>query len=251
MDYAVSRRLLTKLDEWVPCFLNEEDIELGSEEAEADQGFKVEEPEQIVISNNQSLNVRWSIYIGDNSEGEPWLKFIKVCCIGPHGNIGSAISHYINRDMIRPDFFYRMDEISKEFSDLSGELFDVSGHLNDCVKRKGNKAWGEELDEGALLVISSLEINNRAMRRLGLGTAMSRLVISVASKISRVMDLESSIHTIVEPGVLVSNSSILQTTTTTLIISFFFLSHLTVKKTDHPDKFLFTTDLGKRARRWK
>lgn len=218
MDYAVTRRLLAKLDKWEPLeprFSDEEnsepeDSELDSDEDEDEDSFEVETPEQIVLSINRVLNVTWKVAIHKKAEGERWLKRIDVECIGPNGTIGSASSLYIDRDSIRSGFFLEMDEISQELSNLAGEVFDHGGFLNESLYFKGNQAWNDELDSGPLLVIGTLEINDRAMRRKGLGKALCKLLIAVARKISKLEDVfeeDKPIHPIITPGVLVSTSS--------------------------------------------
>ncbi|RPD65375.1 hypothetical protein L226DRAFT_480019 [Lentinus tigrinus ALCF2SS1-7] len=103
------------------------------------------------------------------------LKHVNVEAIHPVlGRVGSLQALQINRKRCRGEFIIVMDEESQELCDFALALFDENGcfrpELVEHEYHKGTGVWGRELDNGMLLYVLSVRVNNERHRRNGIGT---------------------------------------------------------------------------------
>jgi hypothetical protein len=67
----------------------------------------------------------------------------------------------IRRDQIEDNFLEDMEELDEETADLAFELFDRVGCLQPQYKshpvKQGSGAWGDELNDGDILLIKKTE----------------------------------------------------------------------------------------------
>ncbi|KAI0076447.1 hypothetical protein K474DRAFT_1662972 [Panus rudis PR-1116 ss-1] len=96
------------------------------------------------------------------------------------GEVGSMTMHVIDRSRCRGSFLRVMERYSEELHVFSQTFFDKNGVLRpeftENEFHKGSGVWGRELDEGQLVFIESIDVDER-YQRLGIGTAMIRRFI--------------------------------------------------------------------------
>ncbi|KIW66171.1 hypothetical protein PV04_08372 [Phialophora macrospora] len=124
----------------------------------------------------------------DASEFDPdyefkWLEPIDVEVISTtntdeHGKpmrVAYCTAKLIRRGQMRDDFYGEMEQPSRETSLLAFDLFDRYGRLRPEFKThpviKGTGVWGPELDNGDMLLIEEVFVNED-YRRQGLGRRM-------------------------------------------------------------------------------
>ncbi|MCJ1384790.1 hypothetical protein MMC17_007908 [Xylographa soralifera] len=111
----------------------------------------------------------------NESEEWPWLKTfssdVKSDVDGKlNQQIASCKAWFIDREPIRSNFYTEMEEPVQDLSDLAFTVFDRWGCLKTEIKdhpiKKGSGVWGNEIDEGRILVIETLEVD-KSFRRQG------------------------------------------------------------------------------------
>ncbi|ERF74444.1 hypothetical protein EPUS_03882 [Endocarpon pusillum Z07020] len=102
--------------------------------------------------------------------------------VSHHKQIGHCVGKLIRRSKIRSIFYHEMEEPSRETCLLAFDLFDRYGCLKPEYKnhsiRKGSGIWKEELDDGDILLIEKIKIDEEYRRR-GLG---NRVVTAMLQK---------------------------------------------------------------------
>ncbi|KAI0365992.1 hypothetical protein BV20DRAFT_982236 [Pilatotrama ljubarskyi] len=96
------------------------------------------------------------------------LKNVYVDAMYPEeGRIGSLVALQIDREKCRGAFLEIMDEESQELSDFALTLFDKFGRLKpELVENehlKGTGVWGRELDQGAILYVLSVDVQEKRL----------------------------------------------------------------------------------------
>lgn len=93
--------------------------------------------------------------------------------------IGHCHAKLIDREPIRATFYRDMEEPTNDTSGLAFEVFDRWGCLKAELQahpvKKGTGVWGTELDQGKLLFIEDLAVDDR-YRRKGYGRRLVKLV---------------------------------------------------------------------------
>lgn len=102
-----------------------------------------------------------------------------------HKKVGWINGHLIRRDSIRSTFYHQMEEPTRETSLLAFDLFDRYGclkpeYINHPIK-KGSGIWGEDLDQGDILLIERLIID-KEYRRRGLGRRLVNALLEEANE---------------------------------------------------------------------
>ncbi|KAM5534767.1 hypothetical protein V8D89_011631 [Ganoderma adspersum] len=92
-----------------------------------------------------------------------------------HGRVGTLTALKINRKQLRGEFLMVMDDESQELSDFATTLFDEIGHFRpefiEHEYQKGSGVWGRELDDGLLLYVLSVNVQ-QSYRRKGVGSLL-------------------------------------------------------------------------------
>ncbi|KAF7558111.1 hypothetical protein G7Z17_g81 [Cylindrodendrum hubeiense] len=100
----------------------------------------------------------------------------------PPVQVGKALGFIIRRSAIQPDFHETMTIRHKGIMNFSLDLFDRYGRLKEEIRqhtlRKGSGVWKEELDNGNLVLIEEVEVEEEYRRkRIG-----SKLVMHIVVK---------------------------------------------------------------------
>jgi hypothetical protein len=123
-----------------------------------------------------------------------WLEAIDlvVTCDHPEPEIadqkmrlGLCRTKLLRRKMIRSRFYEEVSASSGEHTLLAFNLFDRYGRLKDDYKhhevRKGLGMWQDPLDDGDILLIEKISVDED-FRRCGLGTKMIKMLFDVTRK---------------------------------------------------------------------
>lgn len=100
-------------------------------------------------------------------EDAPGVKQITQTISTPqHRHIAEIVAYQIDRSKLREGrFYFVLKPITAELSKFAETLFDQNGTLKpEFVEhdfRKGSGCWGEELNEGMLLYIEKIEVNEK------------------------------------------------------------------------------------------
>ncbi|KAI1424431.1 hypothetical protein F5Y12DRAFT_456447 [Xylaria sp. FL1777] len=132
-------------------------------------------------------------YISDEADDNPttlfdafeekrWLKQITGFANVGKSRVASCNAKFIRRYFMRHAFWTEMEELCEESSLLAFELFDRYGRLNreyaEHEIRKGSGVWGEELDDGDILLIENMH-TEPLWRRQGAGAKLLNAVLDV------------------------------------------------------------------------
>ncbi|GKZ25972.1 hypothetical protein AbraCBS73388_001786, partial [Aspergillus brasiliensis] len=119
----------------------------------------------------------------------------------PAEDIAHCRAFLIRKDRILKPFWEDMEEPEEETAELAFEVFDRFGCLQAQYKthpvKQGSGAWGDELNDGDILLISELSVS-ATHRRQKIGSKLIEAMLDLASKKSE------SFHCFAYPGVLVS-----------------------------------------------
>ncbi|KAH7014211.1 uncharacterized protein B0I36DRAFT_397667 [Microdochium trichocladiopsis] len=95
----------------------------------------------------------------------------------PH-KVGYVTGKLIRRGKICENFLQTVEEPSQETSAMGFELFGRYGHLQDKHKTSGSSIWGDELDNGSILLLEIVKVD-KEYRRLGLATRLCNAVLDI------------------------------------------------------------------------
>ncbi|KXJ87541.1 hypothetical protein Micbo1qcDRAFT_124682, partial [Microdochium bolleyi] len=93
--------------------------------------------------------------------------------------MGFASAGLVRRRDMRGNFHQAIEEPSSETAAMGIELFDRYGNLRNKHKMSGSKIWGDELDQGDILLLNLVQVD-KASRRRGLGTQLCTSLIKAA-----------------------------------------------------------------------
>lgn len=99
--------------------------------------------------------------------------------------IGWCKASLINKTRVAGCFWEIMGDLNDPETDIAFELFDRFGRLQPCYKihpfKKGSGVWGDEVDDGDILLIQYLRVLPQ-YRRLGVGSKLVRAILKLSSK---------------------------------------------------------------------
>ncbi|EXJ80685.1 hypothetical protein A1O3_06969 [Capronia epimyces CBS 606.96] len=117
-----------------------------------------------------------------------WLESMDAfasCDDAPEETIGSCHAELIRRNDIRKSFYRSMLGPFEEITLLAFDLFDKYGKLNNDYKhheiKKGSGLWKRRLDEGDILLIEDVRVQE-PYRYRGIGQKMIRALMAAASE---------------------------------------------------------------------
>ncbi|KAI0360797.1 hypothetical protein OH77DRAFT_1586334 [Trametes cingulata] len=104
------------------------------------------------------------------------FKNVYVDALHPReGRVGSLVALQVDRERCRGSLLEIMDEESQELSDFALTLFDKFGRLKPELAEneylKGTGVWGRELDQGPILYVLSVDVQDK-FRRNGVGSLL-------------------------------------------------------------------------------
>lgn len=134
------------------------------EELEDDEEMEEEVGSEVVDDFEESS-------IGDYNEW-PSLKTFEAEETREGVPIANIVAQRIDREPIRANIYFQMEEPTQDTCELAYDLFDRWG----CVKdeflhhpiKNGTGVWGKELNEGEILLFESITVD-KILRRRGIG----------------------------------------------------------------------------------
>ncbi|KAI5896946.1 uncharacterized protein SCHCODRAFT_02616280 [Schizophyllum commune H4-8] len=75
-----------------------------------------------------------------------------------HGCVGRLEGHQILRDDRQDCFVEYMYQETDELAELANGVFDPYMDVSRRIVNRGNRCWGEEMDEGAIVCVHTLEV---------------------------------------------------------------------------------------------
>lgn len=152
------------------------DYEYDADEFEAED-FDDSDESELMSEDNPDYEFKWlenidvQVFHTRNLDGESKKERVAYCEV-----------KLIRREKIRNGFFYEIEQPSRETSMLGFDLFDRFGRLRSELKshpvKGGSGIWGQESDQGDLLLIEQIYVD-RAHRRQKLGQRMVQAVIAL------------------------------------------------------------------------
>ncbi|KAL1760457.1 hypothetical protein FB107DRAFT_270166 [Schizophyllum commune] len=102
----------------------------------------------------------FKVKVTPSLSNSPGLSTIRVKAKHPqHGCIGTLEGHQILRDdRLQGNFVDYMYEETDEIAEFADGVFDQYMEVNRKVLNRGNRCWGEEMNEGAIVYIHTLEV---------------------------------------------------------------------------------------------
>ncbi|KAJ0415614.1 hypothetical protein BJY00DRAFT_254500 [Aspergillus carlsbadensis] len=133
----------------------------------------------------------WEDYVDPHPEFE-WLEVIDGTVThrdnSHSGDVARCRAFLIRRNWIGHNFWGDMEEPEEETADLAFELFDRFGCLQPQYKshpvKQGSGAWGDELNDGDILLINELT-ESVTHRRRKVGSRLVQSVLDLASRKSK------------------------------------------------------------------
>ncbi|KAL2070288.1 hypothetical protein VTL71DRAFT_13314 [Oculimacula yallundae] len=137
----------------------------------------------------------------DNKLGRGnWMHTLNVTCTRKGKQIGSGRGIYVKRDVIRSNFWLKMQELRPDLSSIAFELFDRYGRLNEQFishpVRKGKGCWGSEVNLGDLLIIEYVWVHKKFLLE-GIGRAILNILLEKSRSGER-----NAAFSIARPGLL-------------------------------------------------
>merc|ERR1711939_108507 len=123
----------------------------------------------------------------DEFNGLTWLEPIDVIATDEKTSeqVGCCMANLVRRQQIWHSFHKSMRAPVNELTVLAFDLFDRYGRLKDDYKhhpiRKGSGFWKDQLDEGDILLVEDVTVDQRYRQR-GIGTRLVQALLSAASK---------------------------------------------------------------------
>ncbi|PGG95941.1 hypothetical protein AJ79_09796 [Helicocarpus griseus UAMH5409] len=161
-----------------------------------------------IIVSGEEVPILFDIIVAEKFTG---AEYLEARCRAPAGtDVPSPVSNYIGtckaflvrRDRTGPDFYDKMDEISRDTGMLALDVFEPWGEFKEELKtdplKSGTQVWGEELGTMDFLYIEYLLVD-KAYRCHGLGQKLVEYIQCEARKKSQ------EFTTIVWPSTLLSN----------------------------------------------
>ena len=102
----------------------------------------------------------FKVKVTPSLSNSPGLSTIRVKAKHPeHGCIGTLEGHQILRDdRLQGSFVDYMYEETDEIAEFANGVFDQYMEVNRKVLNRGNRCWGEEMNEGAIVYIHTLAV---------------------------------------------------------------------------------------------
>lgn len=128
-----------------------------------------------------------------------WMERIDGYATIDGNQVAKCGAKLIRRDDIRSSFYAHMEESSDDTTDLVLHLFDDSGNLKQVLiehtVRKGTGVWDDELSNGDILLIETIQVD-REWRRQG----VARRIIDAVLRLIRVKS--ETFYVFLYPGLL-------------------------------------------------
>ncbi|KAL1728566.1 hypothetical protein EV714DRAFT_285652 [Schizophyllum commune] len=102
----------------------------------------------------------FKVKVTPSLSNSPGLSTIRIKAKHPHhGCIGTLEGHQILRDdRLQGSFVDYMYEETDEIAEFADGVFDQYMEVNRKIVNRGNRCWGEEMNEGAIVYIHTLEV---------------------------------------------------------------------------------------------
>ena len=102
----------------------------------------------------------FKVKVTPSLSNSPGLSTIRVKAKHPeHGCVGTLEGHQILRDdRLQGNFVDYMYEETDEIAEFANGVFDQYMEVNRKILNRGNRCWGEEMNEGAIVYIHTLEV---------------------------------------------------------------------------------------------
>lgn len=116
-----------------------------------------------MATNNVARECRTSVRSKEHAEYPEVFQHLTIIATHPqHGQLATVKALVIDRDECQNRFLMIMDSASDDLMHLSTEVFDSKGkflpHLVHNNFLKGTGSWGEELNEGKIIHIDTIDV---------------------------------------------------------------------------------------------
>ncbi|KAF7171079.1 hypothetical protein CNMCM5623_003535 [Aspergillus felis] len=163
----------------------EEEEWLKEDESEdLDRERDIEEHEY-TTSGDTARAVKIRLFLIDEEMNESrWMTNFVAECTCDGVVVATALARYIHREVMRSEFWEKMEVPSEETCDVAFHVFDrygtVKAKYKDHPVQRGTGVWGNELDHGPIFLIKKLHVTELNLRRKGLGQKIVSLLLNKA-----------------------------------------------------------------------